>query len=92
VFGVGHPEQPLPDVRRADARSAQIGGPDGISRSLQVSSYSGEPFESIAACNLLAKDHWRAALGDEAEKIGPKVPLILGPPSLAGGTERLAWA
>src|SRR5690606_30346224 len=44
--GVGHPEKPLPDVRRADARSAQIGGPDGISHCFQVSSYSGEPFTS----------------------------------------------
>jgi hypothetical protein len=41
--GVGHPVQALPDVRRADARSAQIGGPDGISQCFQVSTYSGEP-------------------------------------------------
>lgn len=42
--GVGHPEQPLPDVRRADARSAQIGSPDGIAHRFQINSYSGEPF------------------------------------------------
>jgi hypothetical protein len=45
----------LPDVRRSDARSAQIGGPDGISHSLQVSAYSGEPFTSIVARNLFSK-------------------------------------
>jgi hypothetical protein len=48
TFGVGHPasghpEEPLADVRRADARSAQIGGPDGIAQAFQVSAYSGEP-------------------------------------------------
>jgi hypothetical protein len=65
VFGVGHPEQALSDMRRTRARSAQIGGPDGISQMLQVSAYSGEPFTSVSARNLLAKDHSRRALGDE---------------------------
>src|SRR5262245_13574370 len=74
--GVGHEPQSLPDVRRADARSAQIGGPDGIYQSLQVSSNSGEPLAAIRACNLLAKDHCRAALGDEAVKSGPEVSLV----------------
>jgi len=44
--GVAQPTAPieaLSDVRRADARSAQIGGPDGISQVLQVSAYRGEP-------------------------------------------------
>jgi hypothetical protein len=63
-------------VRRADARSAQIGGPDGISCCFQVSAYSGEPLASIARRNLLSKDRCRAALGDEAVKSGPEVSLI----------------
>lgn len=54
--GVGTPINPLPDLRRADARSAQIGGPDLISTSFQVSTNSGEPFVSIAVRNLLSKD------------------------------------
>jgi hypothetical protein len=74
--GVGHPEQSLSDVRRADARSAQIGGPDGISQCFQVSAYSGEPFTSILARNLLSKDRCRAALGDEAVKSGPEVSFV----------------
>ena len=41
--GVGHPPQSLPDMRRADARSAQIGGPDCIGQLFQVSAYSVEP-------------------------------------------------
>jgi len=73
---VGHPIQPLPDMRRADARSAQIGSRDGISHAFQVSEYSGEPFTSSLACNLLTKDCCRAALRDEAEELRPQVALV----------------
>ena len=76
VISARHPEEPLPNVRRADARSRQIGGPDGISQVLQVSAYSGEPFASILARNLLSKDRWRAADFDESVPSGPEVPLI----------------
>jgi hypothetical protein len=59
-MGVGQPDrsppQPLSDVRGADARSAQIGGPDSIAQGFQVSAYSGEPRPARAACNLLSKD------------------------------------
>jgi hypothetical protein len=74
--GVGDPEKPLPDVRRADARSRQIGAPDGISQVLQVNAYSGEPFTPIFARNLLSKDDWRPALGDECVKSGPEVSFV----------------
>jgi hypothetical protein len=47
VLGVGHPEQPLADVRRADARSRKISSPDGVALRLQVSVYSGEPAVSV---------------------------------------------
>jgi hypothetical protein len=87
--GVGHPEQPLSDVRRADARSAQIGGPDGISDCFQVSTYSGEPFTSILARNLFSKDRCRAALGDEAVKSGPEVASIGMATSLSSARKRL---
>jgi hypothetical protein len=50
------PIEPLPDVRRPDARCAQIGSRRGISHAFQVSEHSGEPFTPSAACNLLAKD------------------------------------
>jgi len=90
--GVGHPEEPLPDVRRPDARSAQIGGPDGISQRLQVSVYSGEPLASKAARNLLSKDDCRLALADEFVPRGPEMPLVPRASPLAGSTERLAGA
>ena len=59
VLGVGHPEQSLSDMRRADARSAQIEGPHGVSHVFQVSAYSGEPNAAILARNLFSKDRWR---------------------------------
>jgi hypothetical protein len=92
VSGVGHEEQPLPDVRRPDARSAQIRSPDGVALSFQVSANNVEPREASPARNLLSKDDWRAALADEAEPVGPEVPLVCGAASLAGDGEGLARA
>ena len=89
AFGVGHPEESLADVRGADARSREIGGPDGISQVLQVSANSGEPFTSILARNLLSKDRCRAALGDEVVKSGPQVSLIGMATSLSRARKRL---
>jgi hypothetical protein len=93
ALGVGHPdgteEQPLPDVRRPDARSAQIRSPDGVALSFQVSANNVEPREAIPARNLLSKDDWRAALADEAKPLGPEVPLVCGAASFAGDREGL---
>lgn len=86
------PPKPLPHVWRADARSAQIGTPDSISHSLQVRTYSGEPFTSSRARNLLAKDCCRSALGDKPPKSGPQVALIVNAFPLSSGTEWLARA
>jgi hypothetical protein len=77
-------------VRRTDARSAQIGGPDSISQCFQVSSYSGEPRPSKFARNLLSKDDWRTALADEPQELGPQVPLVSLSLLLPGCAERLA--
>jgi hypothetical protein len=80
-------------VRRADARSAQIDGPDSISHRFQVSAYSGEPVSAKAACNLLSSDCWRAALSDEPKEGWPKVSLVAGaalPPCRAEGLARAA--
>jgi hypothetical protein len=76
--GVGHPEDTLSDMRRARARSAQIGTPDCISQCFQVSTYSGEPFTSILARNLLSNDRWRAALLNETQELGPQMTLVTG--------------
>jgi hypothetical protein len=101
VHGLGHPvsvdplsgePEPLPDVRRTDARCANIGGPDGISQCFQVKAYIIEPRASVSARNLLSKRDCRTALGDEASKLGPEVSLVrfaFPPPRRA---ERLAGA
>jgi hypothetical protein len=53
---VGQEEKPLSDVRRAEARSAKIERPAGVTRSFQISLNKVEPSESVLARNLLAKD------------------------------------
>jgi len=65
--GVGHEVQSLPDVRRPEARSAQIRRPDGVTRSFQVSRNNVEPSKSVLRRNLLAKNCVRAALAYEPE-------------------------
>jgi hypothetical protein len=70
-FGMGHPEQALSDMRRCDARSAQIGSAESIGEDFHRSAYSGEPSKSILARNLLSKDRCRAALGDETPSFRP---------------------
>lgn len=79
-------------MRRPDARSAQIGGPDCIPQCFQVSSYSGEPNAPILARNLLSKDNWRLALGDKSVELGPQMALVGGSATLAGGAEGLTGA
>jgi hypothetical protein len=54
--GVGHPIQTLPEMRRADPRSAGIDRPEGVVRSLHVSLYKVEPCEAAFTRNLLAKN------------------------------------
>jgi hypothetical protein len=92
VHGVGHgaPVKALPEMRRTDPRSAQIGGPDGISQTFQVKAYSGEPVKPGAARNLLSKDDCRAALLDKSAHFGPEVALVGGAPAFARGAEGLA--
>jgi len=70
-LGVGHPVESLSDVRGADARSAQIRRPKGVTRAFQVSLYKVEPRKAVFARNLLAKDDCRAALLNEPMEVRP---------------------
>jgi hypothetical protein len=79
-------------MRRAEARSAGIRSPAGVTRSFQVSLYKVEPSEAVFACNLFAKDDRRAALRDEPVEGWPQVPLVSKPFSFARRAERLARA
>jgi hypothetical protein len=92
VFGVGHEPEPLPDVERADARSAQIRRPDGVVLAFQVSRNTVEPSKSIRARNLFAKDDCRAALANEPEPRRPKMARIGGAIAFPGGREWLTGA
>lgn len=78
------PVETLTYMVRADARSAQIGGPDDISHRFQVTSYSNEPRAPSLARNLFSKDCWNGALGieaaaEEATHVGPEVPGVRVP-------------
>lgn len=90
--GDGHPVEPLADVRGADARSAQIRRPDGISQCFQVKRNSVEPRPSSRARNLFSKHDCRAALGDKPVEFRPEMPLVIGVALAAGVAERLAGA
>jgi hypothetical protein len=82
----------LSDVRRTDARSAQINRPEGVLRSFHVSVNKVEPSKSVLARNLLAKDRDSARLRslNEVEPRRPQVPLVSKPSSFACRAERLA--
>lgn len=63
----------------ARARSAKIGGPEGISQCFKVQTYSGEPVSPCKfARNLFSKDAWRVALPDEFKEHGGEVSLVVG--------------
>ena len=79
-------------MRGADARSAPIDSPAGVTRCLKVSVYSVEPSEAVLARNLLSKDNWRSALGDEAIELRPEVPVVGKSCALSGGAEGLTGA
>jgi hypothetical protein len=77
AIGVGQPDkvESLSDVRAAEARSAQIARPEGVTRCFHVSRYKIEPVESRR--NLFSKDDWRTALRDKVEPGRPEVSLII---------------
>lgn len=53
---VGHPKQPVSDVRRTDARRRKRDGPEGVIHGFQVSVYKVDPRVDSLASNLLSKD------------------------------------
>jgi hypothetical protein len=79
-------------VWRPDARSAQIGSPDGIVHCFQVNAYSSEPSTSSEARNLLSKDDWRLADRNETLELRPKVAGVVGASMFASSAEWLAGA
>ena len=78
-------------MRRADARSAEIGGPDTIGHVFQISSYSGEPYTAILARNLLPSHDNGPTGSNETSHFWPEVPFVRRAFALAGGAEWLTW-
>jgi len=91
VCGVGHPVEPLADVRGTEARSAQIERCAGVARCFQVRLNKVEPSKAERACNLLAKDDARATLADETEEFRPEVALVIEAELLPGPAKWPAW-
>jgi hypothetical protein len=89
---IGHEVKSLADMRSADARSAGIECPAGVSLSFQVRANNVEPAEAVLARNLFAKDRARASCLSEPKNGRPCVPLVRSPCSLACRAERLARA
>jgi hypothetical protein len=58
-------------MRSTDARRRKRDTPEGVTQGFHVSLYKVDPRVDSAACNLLSKDDWRAALGDEVVEGGP---------------------
>ena len=79
-------------MRRADARSRDTDRREGVADSFHVSLNKVEPTVPNRCFNLLTKDDARAALLDEMEPVGPKVPLVVHPTTHACHAERLARA
>jgi hypothetical protein len=77
-------------MRRADARGFDRHCPHGVAQGFQVTTHSCEPFSRDR--NLLSKNNCRAALGDEASKLGPEMAGIGFAAALAGLGEGLAGA
>ena len=73
---MGHPVNPLPEVRCADAVCAKYRRPAGVAFPLQVSEYSVEPSAANRRFNLLSKHRWRVALADEPIEVGPEVARV----------------
>ena len=66
-------------LERADTASWQYCRPDGVAFRFQPLINIVKPPVGNRACNLFSKDDWRAALADEVEPYGPKVPLVVFP-------------
>jgi len=89
---VGHPVEPVSDVRSADARSRKRDRPEGVTQGFQVILYEIGPAIGSLARNLLSKQDWRAALADEVLPRRPEVPLVIEPSAFTCLAVRLARA
>lgn len=92
AVGDTHPVEALPDVRGGNACSWQIGRCAGVTCRFHFITYAIEPRKGRAACNLFAKNNWRAALADEPRPLWPQVPFVVFCALFARDAEGLAGA
>jgi hypothetical protein len=94
VVGVGYsdPVHAVPLVWRVDTASREIDRPCGETVSFQISADSVEPTAASLSRNLLSHDDSGPSGTDEAMKVRPQMPWIIGSEPFAGGRERLAGA
>jgi hypothetical protein len=79
-------------VRRADARNRERDCRKGVSQGFHVRLNKVAPGIGSLCRNLLSKDNWRAALRNEAVKLGPKVAVVVKAAPSARGAEWLTGA
>jgi hypothetical protein len=77
-------------VWRIDGASRDIDAPAGVAFSLQISAHSVEPTIASLSRNLLSHDDRGPVGADEATKVRPQMPWIIGSETFAGDRERLA--
>jgi hypothetical protein len=88
----GDPIEPVPLVWRVDGASRDIDAPAGVVFSRQISADSVEPTIPSRSRNLLSHDDRGPAGTDEAMKVRPQMPWIIGSSTFACRAERLAGA
>jgi hypothetical protein len=77
-------------VWRVDTASREINRPAGVSFALQIKADSVEPTVPSRSRNLLSHDDSGPSGTDEAMKVRPQMPWIIGSEPFAGRRERLA--
>jgi hypothetical protein len=81
-----------PPLDVVDTASREIDRPCGETVSFQISADSVEPTAASLSRNLLSHDDSGPSGTDEAMKVRPQMPWIIGSEPFAGGRERLAGA
>jgi hypothetical protein len=86
---VGHDEEALPAVGRADVRCLDERRLNPVASAFKVGPDSSEVSIPNESAHVFDEDPGRLALSDDAEGVGPEVSGVFDSGSLAGDTPRL---
>ena len=81
--GVGQCEQPFPPVRRSNLRRAEYSSRNDETHTAKLSADFSEPKGQMAG-DVLKKSPSCSALSNDARDVGPQVPWVIVPTTLAG--------